>query len=72
MKPVLTLAECEAEVGTFYYDGTDVYINPQSIDNEFNAVRLDGNSIVANELKINDIKFDFFNNETVKLDNVKI
>ena len=71
MKPVLTLAECESEVGTFYYDGTDVYINPQNINSEFNAVRLDGNSIVANELKMNDIKFDFYNNETVKLDNVK-
>ena len=71
MKPVLTLAECEAEVGTFYYDGTDVYINPQNIANEFNAVRLDGNAIVANELKMNDIKFDFYNNETMKLDNVK-
>lgn len=71
MKPVLTLAECEAEVGTFYYDGTDVYINPQNINSEFNAVRLDGNSIVANELKMNDIKFDFFTNEVMKLDNVK-
>ena len=28
LKPVLTKAECSAEAGTFFYDGTNVYINP--------------------------------------------
>ena len=35
MKPVLTLAEVEAEKGTFYFDGTKIYINPQDINNKF-------------------------------------
>ena len=28
LKPVLTKAECQAEDGTFFYDGANVYINP--------------------------------------------
>ena len=35
MKPVLTLSECENEVGTFYYDGTKIYLNPKNKDNTF-------------------------------------
>ena len=63
MKPVLTIAECQAEVGTFYYDGTHVYINPQSISNAFNAVRLDrGFRLVGDNLKMTGIVSDFVTN----------
>ena len=63
MKPVLTIAECQAEVGTFYYDGTHVYINPQSISNAFNAVRLDRSfRLVGDTLKMTGIVSDFVTN----------
>ena len=63
MKPVLTIAECQAEVGTFYYDGTHVYINPQSISNAFNAVRLDrGFRLLGDRVKMTGIVSDFVTN----------
>lgn len=41
MKPVLTLSECENEVGTFYFNGSRVYLNPKNRNNTFVPVRLE-------------------------------
>lgn len=35
MKPVLTMSEMESENGTFFWDGSTLYINPTSVDSEF-------------------------------------
>lgn len=70
MKPVLTLAECEAETGTFYFDGKDVYLNPQSINNKFYAVRLSRNKLSGNKVKISNINFGLYTFETAVLDSI--
>lgn len=72
MKPVLTLAECQNEVGTFYYDGTYVYVNPQDITNEFNAVKSEtGLKLSGNNLEMQDIVFDFYTAMPMDLRNIK-
>ena len=72
MKPVLTLAECESEVGTFYYDGTYVYVNPQNINNEFNATKTqNGLSLSGDKITIVDIKSGFYYQDPFNLDNIK-
>ena len=72
MKPVLTLAECQNEVGTFYYDGTYVYVNPQDITNEFNAVKTEnGLKLSGNNLEMQDIVFDFYTAMPMDLRNIK-
>lgn len=72
MKPVLTLDECKNEVGTFFYDGTYVYINPQDIANEFNAVKTgNGLTLYGDSLTMQDITFDFYTGNVLNLDKVK-
>ena len=72
MKPVLTLAECQAEVGTFYYDGTHVYVNANDINNEFNAVKTDSGMVLnGDSLTMQDIVFDFYTSNVLNLDKIK-
>ena len=72
MKPVLTLAECTAEVGTFFYDGTHVYVNAKDISNEFNAVKMGGGiRISSDKLTIHDFRSDFYTGVPMLLANVK-
>ena len=72
MKPVLTLAECTAEVGTFFYDGTHVYVNAKDINNEFNAVKMGGGiRISSDKLTIHDFRSDFYTGVPMQLYNVK-
>lgn len=75
LKPVLTLAECEAEQGTFFYDGSNVYVNPtdgQIGDKEFNAVKLDKGLDFkgTKKLKMQDVKCDFYQNEPCDFDRI--
>ena len=62
LKPVLTLTECQEEAGTFFYDGTTVYINPFAtaytkfmIPDGIDPLRLTGYS----EVVLHDIRIDF-------------
>ena len=72
MKPVLTLAQCQSEVGTFFYDGTHVYINPNDINSEFNATKLDvGMSLSGNELVMKGIVFDYYTGNPMRITNFK-
>ena len=72
MEPVLTLAECKNKVGTFYYDGTYVYINPKEISNKFNAVKTDnGLFLNGDSLTMQDISFDFYTSNVMNVDRVK-
>lgn len=75
LKPVLTLSECEGEQGTFYYDGTDLYVNPSDgiiEDKEYNVNKLDvGLNLTGGKVEIHDVKFDFYHDDPVNLDNVK-
>ena len=71
MKPVLTIDECKSEKGTFYYDGTHVYVNAENINAEFNAVRLDnGINITGDNVKMVGIVSDFVTNMPMNLHNV--
>lgn len=73
MEPVLSLSECESKEGTFYYDGTYVYINPKDINNEFNAVKTNtGLNLDGKKLTIRDLVFDFYTVSPINLDNVDI
>ena len=73
MKPVLTLGGCEAEVGTFFYDGTNVFVNPTSITKEFNieemmfGLNLDN----SGSLKMVDIVFDFYHDTVFEVNRIK-
>lgn len=72
MKPVLTLAECQAEVGTVFYDGTHVYINPNDVNNEFNAVKTDTGFIIhGDNVTLQDIKVDFYTSVPMRLYSIK-
>ena len=72
MKPVLTIDECKSETGTFYYDGTHVYVNAENINAEFNAVRVDnGINITGGNVKLVGIVSDFVTNMPMNLHNVK-
>ena len=72
MKPVLTLAECESEVGTFHYDGTHVYVNPYDIGSRFNAVKTDnGLTLSGDNITLKDVVFDYYTNDPMNLDNIK-
>ena len=71
MKPVLTIDECKSEKGTFYYDGTHVYVNAENINAEFNAVRLDnGINITGDNVKLVGIVSDFVTNMPMNLHNI--
>ncbi len=62
LKPVLTLAECESESGTFHYDGMNVYINPFSSPYESFVVPHNHTPITLNgfsELVLEDIVVSF-------------
>ena len=72
LKPVLTLAECKAEVGTFFHDGTNIYINPFSttytsfvLPNKSTQIKLNGYS----ELVLEDIICQFSYNQNFILSN---
>ena len=72
MKPVLTLAECQAEVGTFFYDGTHLYINPNDVSNEFNAVKTDVGFVLSGDnVTLQDIVFDFYTSVPMRLFKIK-
>lgn len=62
LKPVLTLNECKNEAGTFFYDGSYIYINPMYSDynrffipNDNNILELTGFS----ELVLEDLEIEF-------------
>ena len=72
LKPVLTLAECKAEVGTFFHDGTNIYINPFDttytsfvLPNKSTQIQLTGYS----ELVLEDIVCQFSYNQNFILHN---
>ena len=73
MTPVLTLAECQATQGTFYWDGSYIYINPKSISNDFwlpqiqNGINLSN----VNHLIGQDICTDYYLNQPMNLENIK-
>ena len=72
MKPVLTLGECENEQGTFYYDGSYVYVNPIDINNDFHSITLNrGLSIKGNSVELHDVVFNYYMSEPMNLDNIK-
>lgn len=72
MKPVLTLEECENEQGTFYYDGSYVYVNPIDINNDFHSITLNrGLSIKGNSVELHDVVFNYYMSEPMNLDNIK-
>ena len=73
MTPVLTLAECQATQGTFYWDGSYIYINPKSISNDFwlphiqNGINLSN----VNHLIGQDITANYYLNQPFKLETIK-
>ena len=72
MKPVLTLAECQAEVGTVFYDGSYLYINPNDVNSEFNAVKTDvGFNLSGDNVTLHDIVFDFYTGVPMLLYRIK-
>lgn len=76
LKPVLTLAECESTEGSFFYDGTDVYINPTGgtlVGKEFQAVKLTVglNFQKVNNLLMQDIVLSCFTTYPMYLRNIE-
>lgn len=72
MKPVLTLAECQSEIGTFFYDGSYLYINPKDVNKEFNAVKTDtGFNLAGDNVTLHDLKFDFYTGVPMRLYKIK-
>ena len=73
MKPVLTLSECENEVGTFYYDGAKIYLNPKNKDNTFvpvnreTGLNLRGDKVTILPL----IEARYFDRDPLNLDYVR-
>lgn len=73
MKPVKTLAECEAEVGTFYWNGTEIFVNPKDINNNFYAPNIEAGLDLSNikELTLDSVVFDYFTKINVNMDYCK-
>ena len=72
LKPVLTLEECKAEKGTFFHDGTNVYINP--FETEYTSFILPNKSTMItlngySELVLEDIVCQFSYNQNFVVNN---
>lgn len=72
LKPVLTLKECNSEKGTFFHDGTNVYINP--FETEYSSFILPNKSTMItlnsySELILEDICCQFSYDDNFLLKN---
>ena len=72
MTPVLTLAECQATQGTFFWDGTTVYINPQNINNDFWLPKISKGIDISGvgHLIAQDLVVDYYLNQPLRLEDI--
>lgn len=75
MIPVLSLTECQNTVGSFFYDGSNIYIHPKQanakykylINEEINMVSF----VNVSDLTVIGMEIKYSDNHTVKIENVK-
>ena len=72
MTPVLTLAECQSTQGTFFWDGTNIYINPQNISNDFWLPKIARGIDLSNvgHLIAQDLVVDYYLNQPLRLEDI--
>ena len=72
MTPVLTLAECQSTQGTFFWDGTTVYINPQNINNDFWLPKISNGIDLSSigHLIAQDLVVDYYLNQPLRLEDI--
>ena len=72
MTPVLTLAECQATQGTFYWDGSYIYINPKSIENDFWLPQIQNGIDLSNVKHLigQDITANYYLNQSIRLESI--
>ena len=72
MTPVLTLTECRSTTGTFFWDGTTIYINPQSIGNDFWLPKISKGIDLSSvgHLIAQDLVVDYYLNQPLRLEDI--
>ena len=72
MTPVLTLDECRLTQGTFYWDGSYIYINPKSISNDFWLPQIQNGIDLSNVKHLigQDITANYYLNQSIRLESI--